>query len=358
MLGKTNIKLNYGAELGCVVYKDVWYILQDKDWLCKINLDTMEGKYVSKLPYSKFGCYSYKLVCIYKEWLLFIPIVADYIISYNISNNKFNIIKEYKGERANSHFKYRTCMVDKYRLLAFPVSNFPILNISWDDFKIKEYTEWCNCLPNDYGLDKDIWFGYGTADNDYAMIPCFHLNAVVKISLNTGKSSLHYIGNDNSRFSQMVYDGKKYWLLDYINQSLYAWNIKNGIEKIIELEKDTYNNNQDYTQKNCALIIGKQLLIAPCWLECFFSVSIDTGEVKCLSKIPLNARFFSHTNEINNHIFFFSLTTNDYADYDILSNEMTMHKFYFQTTLEDDEKFTLDENICDLNRFIDFIVER
>lgn len=359
-LGKMRIKVNQGVEVGCVVNGTLWFVVPGYNWLCKMSVDNRFGEYVCDIPYAKVGSYDYKVIAGSENTLILTPMFANYILSYNIRHNSFEVLYTLEKESANKCMvKYRLPLFYQNKIYVLPQSGSAILEIEKENWTIRCCSKWMECLPSNYGVDENIWFGQGAISGDCIFIPCCHTNALVEISLKSKESRLHFLGKENSRFSQVICDGLFCWLLDYANLTIIKWNEKMGVVKELYLPLDggekIIDTDKFAAQDSLGLKAGSHLVLAPRWLNSFISINLKNDLIQYIATRPYEAGFISCSDEIEEgHIYFFSHKSDHLADYNIMDNSICMQKFHIEKVVDMNDN-PLREPLYSLENYLEAI---
>lgn len=297
------INIYSGMEGGVVVDGCLWFVATRKNWICRMDLSDYKTQFVCEIPFAKLKDHSYKIETMYNDNIILMPEYADYILEYNIHTGTFRktdlkLSLHTSGTVGGTAIKFRSSVKDGDIIWMMPQSCHCIIEYNARTHTVSEHNSWYKQFEK-YNWNNVNLFGMGIMANESLWIPCYQLNAVLEFSVKTKASKLHFIGNEGSFYSAIIYMNEKFWLLDNVNKSIIQWDSKTGEININNIFSDGYGLEKIYANNSenekygvcCMYALNNRILLLPALANQFVIFDLNDQKTTKLTDKPLGQSY-------------------------------------------------------------------
>lgn len=261
--------------LDCAVDdKNIWFVADEYNVLCKMNLTSGETEVISEIPDEKvYGGPSYCGIIKVNNQIYIDPHRANAFVTFNIDNKK--ITKKYLSQSLEANFDY---LVPYKEYLFLKAKFYPaIVQFNTVTQEYKYYTSWVEEIEK-YVLAQDMnepYFLWGVVVcQDKLMLASSKANVIMEFNMETGAHRFFEIGPRGSKFFGMEYDGENFWLIPYLGKNIIRWNCNTG-------DWETYNSFTNEIEDQgipfrAIIKYDKSLMVFPCHAD--FGLTIEFKE--------------------------------------------------------------------------------
>lgn len=325
------IKVNTCVEGACILKNDMWFTSMYSNGLYRMSVDNMISELICEIPeqYRNKEQFQYKVAGAYENEVVLMPLYAEYVLIYNISQNTFKAIKILKHfvtniDGAGECVKFRSSCQKDNKLWILPQAAHCIIEYDFSKGELIEYDNW---YYDKYFVHRDgkIKFGQGIKLDNSIWIPCFQQNIIIKYSLQTKSVEYHMVDANNYSIIALANIDDVLWIIteDY---KCIKWQVGYGkpIEEtnlITDYKLET--NCYSYLKVN---VYDNRILLCPGQANSFISVDTLNHKITNISNKP-DKTFFMSSCKLNKEIdLIFSFTDNTYAKYNIKENKIEYFK--------------------------------
>lgn len=256
------------------IQNNIWFSSGDYNGLYRYNLCNKSIERVMEFPNEKKSQgYLYYKVCKYQNKLIFIPCFANAISIYDIEDKKLEQIEiPYLGQPHKVHqdFMEGTVYQDSLYIIGYAYPG--IIKVNLETYEIKKIYEIQEGTVN----PESVFFGSKIdVEDNLLYIPCCYKNAVLVYDMNLDKVSyINNIGNESNRYTQIVKDNQKLYLITKNSNLVFVWDEKKQIFTELDVKfKKMY--------RDALLRISEEYV---------WAISIIAGEIYQINKSNYNVR--------------------------------------------------------------------
>lgn len=222
---------------GCIRTKNViWFPAMNYNGLYQYNLENGVTKRIDDFPNEELWQEDlYHNVCLYQHSLVFIPHFAKRLAIYDIDQEIFRQVEmpNYCLEQSDvANFLEGVVYQDKVYVVGYRFPGIIKVDLSTNETKIVyEVTENAG-----YDGKYSVYFGNKAAiDGNLLYIPCLYRNSVLIFDMDCDKAIQVEIGEGFSRYTRIVRDDSKFYLMTKDTNHLVFWDKNNSDWYEIEL---------------------------------------------------------------------------------------------------------------------------
>ncbi len=299
----------------------IYFVDADLNLLCCASLDNKKVEIIDSIPEENINeNYLASDIQIYKNKLIIIPNVAKKLWIYDMDIRSWHgvDINTYKVEYIKYKFFQAVLWNNKLLLLGH---QYP-MNVRVDlDTEEIEYLDIPNEVSDGYNFTQNVLFrdGYVIKDN-FLYAPTCGSNYVMKLNLNTCDTKWERVGEEDNRFSGIVWHENYFWLSSNNKDEIVKWDGKksaNVIKGTLNI-KNTWNY-MGIVQHNGYLIVPALLGKQTMYLDLNGDINYINACFNCFKKI-----------ENENLI----LAQNRNGEMIIINEDLKMYKFFFSLDME------------------------
>jgi len=170
----------------------------------------------------------------YKDWLVFLPCVADEVVLYHAENNTVKRIPvpqpQFYINDAEQKNKFFSGVIQEDFLYLFGCAYPGILKLDLREEKFSVFSEWINEFQQYRNNWHDGCFIKGVVRDNIVYLPFSNANAVMKFHLITEETNIVVLGDVKQRYISVEDDGKDLWLIprESIDGCIVRWNPETG----------------------------------------------------------------------------------------------------------------------------------
>lgn len=285
--------------------------------LFRTRIHSSEAEFIGFFPNdSKIQARLHSNAFQYKDEILFLPDLSDYITLYNIKKNDFVCMK-FPVENSDSAMKFipKTVVGILYGSCVYAFGGrYPcIVCYDFETRRLKVYDEGFETYKR-YGYkDGMVFFSPNVCQMGNAIfIGTYTDDVIAEFNPKTGKSTFYHVGKLLSNVLCSELD--RIWLIDKSERCIYAWNTFGGILQSLEIKGDLDRVQQDYQY---SAILGNEIWFFPYLSGLIMTVDKQSGRrgIKELFKKSivhqnklLGAVWFCKVHE--NKLYFMSVSEN------------------------------------------------
>lgn len=354
---------------GTIVEDELWFSTNNFNGLFKMDLKSNTIRYVTQFSLeSKTQVELHSDMVAAGEYLYFIPSNGKYI---TVVNKQSGHMKYFEIRQGNVKLKFCSAYIKGEQLWVFPNRYNAIVKINLITEEIEYFEEWYHELKQKIGSICDIGFEGKEIVDETVWLTCPHTNIILSFDLNTQNYMIHNVGAVGNRYSDLLYDGKQFWIINTNKQCITLWNIKDNLTQNINILDQSGNK-----------VIPKKMALINNYIwgvvdndKKIFRISLDNNHVEWLSINEDEYRLIESRRYGNN---FIEMCEKDYFIYwwqmigdgiykidintkkvEILSTRVEKELFeaVYQQLLDTKDNI-FQEKIYTLPRIIDFINEK
>ena len=227
--------------------------------IIRIDFRTSKIDKFITIPRELTELWGYNYTCKVGNKLIILPNSKDKILEFDLSSQKFVEAVSIKNDYAYEGGGFSHCVI--YKNFRYFTGLFSSIIIRYDVLT-GEYaflTEWFSIIRSsikydasrcDYGTDRELINNFCVADDSvYFTIGCS--NIVLEMNLDTEAFAIHSIGSNDSKYLDIDYDGKDFWLLPRDNLRIVKWNRSNGEIEICDFSSISEERDLGYRNIRC-----------------------------------------------------------------------------------------------------------
>lgn len=291
--------------------------------LFRTSIHSGEAEFVGFFPNdSKIQARLHSDAFQYKDEILFLPDLSDYITLYNIKKNDFVCMK-FPVESSDPAMKFipktvmgilcGSCVYafgGKYPCIVcydFETRQLKVYDEGLETYKRYGYKEGMFFFsPNVCRMNNKIFIGTNTDD------------VIVEFNPETGKSTFYHVGKLLSNV--LCSESDRIWLLEKSAKCIYAWNTHDGILQSLEIKGDLKRAQQDY---KCSAVLGNEIWFFPYLYLSGLVMTVDKqsgrSDIKELFKVKNS---IEHQNKLLGSVWFCKVHKNKLYFMSVLENKL------------------------------------
>lgn len=238
------------------------------------------------------------------------PLRAKEIIIFDLTTQKFKLIKYTNNESSNNGFCY-SCLYQKW-IFFFPYRYSKILRY---DIENETFDEFDDYLPKFHLYqtdDKDAYFLSGKRIGESVFLASCCGNALIQFDMDNCISTVYEIGNKANRYALVSYDGAYFWLTPRRDTNIVKWNIEKGL--MLEIPNPAINPTTDKMPFISNFAFDNYIWLYSAFSETSFKIDVTTGNLEEISTVDPSLK----KNDTNQSYYIFAHDDNGmYLTYNI-----------------------------------------
>ncbi len=348
----------------CVEYKEeLWFVSLGDTWLCKMSKKTYIAEKVCAIPHTEQIMYEYDVASAGNGKIIIMPLMKKIIFSYDIDNHKFeefdwNEAETYVAEKEPYKVNFRSAVKKENSTWIMPQSARCIIEYDHLKNKITEYTDWFHIFDG-YQLEANELFGKGILVKESLWLPCLQLNAIVEFNTHTKKGKLHFIGENDRRYTAIAYSKDCFWIIDNQKQVLTGWTPETGIVTNINAFPDEYE--ADDSDKNTLFnifymqpILNNYILLLPSHSNQFLLVDLKKQTISAVLKKRRGESYISAIWLNDSELLCLSHKSNRCILFSLKDRTFTEKEVYVDIEISSEPLFVKHGNMS-LQNYIDYV---
>lgn len=261
---------------------NIWFSAYTHNGLYQVNRRTNEINRMATFPGEKGNAMMlYKAVVHKKDWLIFVPCMAEEIAVYNYKNEQMKKIplREVTGNyRVNYSGEYKFWTGISYKNYVYLLGlRYPaIIRLNPCTGETVYDTNWLEAVELKINGDRPGYWADWIIRGKYAYLPCLCLSAVLRYDLETNEKIIIDIPSKIEGFYGIGDDGTNLWMVPMECENIVKWNPESGAVKEIKVpyrRKEIFPFHKPmFTQKGAYLF--------PFRTEDVFRIDLKTETVK------------------------------------------------------------------------------
>jgi hypothetical protein len=301
MIQNTEIGVEEGETVNIALPRGVlndadnyWFSYDRLGALFKMSKTSWNPEYVACLTdedkSSTIGLLRRKMIRI-DSTIYYAPSKADSIVTYSLSENKFNRIAIAKNGKCTDCSGYRSLGVIAHeKTIYFTPSYFPaIIQLDTQTNTISFHSDWVEPLTKRNGYVKDAFFADPLLiDGNRFLLASYGTNAVVEFNMDTHISTIHEVGKKGNRYRSICFDGNCYWLSPRHNSPVVKWNPNTGeVKEFANLYLDSDDKQFCFCS---AVYCSGYIWLLPYYAKHAVKIDVNTDEVSIAEEFEIETQ--------------------------------------------------------------------
>lgn len=293
-----------------------WYVPTFENALYRINKTTNTIEFVTNFFHEKIKALLFSKIVSYKNMLIFIPNLADYITIFTPDNNNMYKLDYIKGRSILSQGnRFGSAILDGDNLYLIPITIKEIVELNLENYEMKSYDISFGEIEESV-LSVKFWifsWRFPIQVGRRIFIPLMHNKGILIFDLDSKNFEQIFPGNLKLAFESIFYVNNRFWLIPSDGKRVYIWNpVKNLIEKEMDMPSGFLGSTPD-SIRNFGVSGIKDGIIYLFAMKANMSIAIVTdGEVVYKIDVEENMRVeddfldsrykYSHFFDFNNRL--------------------------------------------------------
>lgn len=289
--------------------------------LFRTSIHSGEAEFVGFFPNdSKIQSRLHSDAFLYKDELLFLPDLSDYITLYNIKKNDFVCMK-FPVENSNPAMKFipKTVMgiLCGSCVYAFGGEYPCIVCYDFETRQLKVYDEGLETYKK-YGYkDGMVFFSRNVCQmGNTILIGTYTDDVIAEFNLETGKTRFYHVGKSLSNV--LCSESDRIWLLEKSAKCIYAWNTHDGILQSLEIKGNLERVQQNYQYSE---ILGNEIWFFPYLSGLIMTVDRQSGRSGIKEPFEVK-KSIVHQNESLGAVWFCKVHKNKLYFMSVIENKL------------------------------------
>lgn len=243
--------------------EEIFFSAGQFNGLFKVNLRDGKADFIASFPKeSRLQARLHSVAIKYKDEIIFLPDLSNYITIYNIRNNDFDNI-EYPIKNRNEMMQYCPKIVSGILIgscvYAFSAKDPCIICYDFEAKRLKVYNEW---------FEEFKMYGYRENTSFFCRDICqignsifartYQNNVIVEYNIKSEKITFHHVENQTSVV--LCSDIDKVWLLEENGINIYTWDSQNCLLENMGLENNLESMGKKY---QCSIKLQDEIWFFP-----------------------------------------------------------------------------------------------
>lgn len=231
-----------------IIKNEIWYAASGFNGLFCAEVKTGKSRFIGRFPNEDdsagrdlFGC-----MCCYNDKLIFAPLRAKNIAIYNIKLDKFESYKIPDPEMGweKHDMKFFAVTIFEHYIFFLGCVTPVIAKLDILSFELAMYYDWFDKFKI-YGvkLGKSMFDRHIVVIDESFYVTSRQNNTLMSYNMKTNENSIYEVGEIESQYATLCYDGNNFWMVDEYRHQLISFNRKlRKINKKIQLTQEDIGN--------------------------------------------------------------------------------------------------------------------
>lgn len=259
-----------------------YFFSYEMDGLFEIDFFQQSCKYLTSYGISESGVHRlFSNVLIYCDWLVCIPMRAEYVMAFNKRTKEKIFVHIPKvGQTYKKDAKFLSAHIIGESLYMVGHAYPGVVKINLKTWASELVLDFVNVYTKEISKEKDLFRYSQLVDNKWIIMPSAFSNDLFVFDITTNYLEKKNIGKIELGFSSVYVQDDYFWLFPLYQNEILKWNYKT--EECFRYYISNENKKDDCSKMRFSnyIILDNYIVLIPMWDYNFVIIDKHTGEIK------------------------------------------------------------------------------